>query len=167
MSSRALAEVLVNQIVDAGADQLCAGGANSRNGYRERRLETCVGAITMRIPKLRTCSFFPDDIVERYQRVARALVAAAAEMYAADANTRKIGRVAETFPSVESLERLVGAVMCDEEWLRARCLSEAKMTELHTDGAAAAEPRYDEELRLVAKRAIMSSLELVDMLETA
>ena len=47
---RALAEVLVNQIVDAVVDQLCAGGTNSRNGYRERRLETCAGTITMRIP---------------------------------------------------------------------------------------------------------------------
>ena len=47
---RALAEVLVNQIVDAVVDQLCAGGTNSRNGYRERRLETCADTITMRIP---------------------------------------------------------------------------------------------------------------------
>lgn len=127
---RALAEVLVNQIVDAVVDQLCAGGTNSRNGYRERRLETCAGTITMRIPpKLRTGSFFPDDIVERCQRVDRAFVAAMAVMYATGASTRKVARVAETFPSVESLERLAGAVMCDEdeEWSRARYFSEAKM----------------------------------------
>lgn len=73
-------------------------------------------------PKLRTGSFFPDDIVERYQRVDRAFVAAMAAMYATGASTRKVARVAETFPSVESLERLAGAVMCDEdeEWSRAR-----------------------------------------------
>ena len=29
--------------MDAEADQLCAGGTNSRNGYRERNLVTCVG----------------------------------------------------------------------------------------------------------------------------
>ena len=40
---RALAEDVVNAIMDAEADQLCAGGANSRNGYRERNLVTCVG----------------------------------------------------------------------------------------------------------------------------
>ena len=61
-------------------------------------------------PKLRTGSFFPDDIVERYQRVDRAFVAAMAVMYATGASTRKVARVAETFPSVESLERLAGAV---------------------------------------------------------
>lgn len=40
---RRLAEDVVNAIMDAEADQLCSGGANSRNGYRERNLVTCVG----------------------------------------------------------------------------------------------------------------------------
>ena len=39
---RRLAEDVVTTIMDAEADQLCAGGANSRNGYRERNLVTCV-----------------------------------------------------------------------------------------------------------------------------
>lgn len=40
---RRIAEDVVNTIMDAEADQLRAGGANSRNGYRERNLVTCVG----------------------------------------------------------------------------------------------------------------------------
>lgn len=40
---RRLAEDVVNAIMDAEADQLCAGGANSRNGYCERNLATCIG----------------------------------------------------------------------------------------------------------------------------
>ena len=40
---RRIAEDVVNAIMDAEADQLHAGGANSRNGYRERNLVTCVG----------------------------------------------------------------------------------------------------------------------------
>ncbi len=40
---RRIAEDVANAIMDAEADQLCAGGANSRNGYRERNLVTCVG----------------------------------------------------------------------------------------------------------------------------
>ena len=40
---RRLAEDVVSAIMDAEADQLCAGGVNSRNGYRERNLVTCVG----------------------------------------------------------------------------------------------------------------------------
>lgn len=92
---RRLAEQVVNAVMDAEADQLCGGGANSRNGYRERGLATCVGTLTLRIPKLRTGSFFPDDVIERYQRVDRALVAAVAEMYATGTSTRKVQRVAE------------------------------------------------------------------------
>lgn len=38
-----LAEDVVNAIMDAEADQLCAGGDNSRNGYRERNLVIRVG----------------------------------------------------------------------------------------------------------------------------
>ena len=88
-------EGAVNAIMDAEADQLCAGGANSRNGYRERNLVTCVGDITLRIPKLRSGSFFPEDAVERYQRVDRAVVSAVAEMCATGTSTRKVQRVAE------------------------------------------------------------------------
>lgn len=77
---RRLAEQVVNAVMDAEADQLCGGGANSRNGYRERSLATCVGTLTLRIPKLRSGSFFPEDVLVRYQRVDGALVAAAAEI---------------------------------------------------------------------------------------
>ena len=40
---RRIAEDAVSAIVDAEADQLYAGGANNRNGYRVRNLVTCVG----------------------------------------------------------------------------------------------------------------------------
>lgn len=52
---------------------------NSKNGYRGRSLETCVGTRNLRIHKLRTGSIFPEDAIERYQRVDRPLVAAMAE----------------------------------------------------------------------------------------
>lgn len=38
---RQLAESIVNEVMDAEADQMCGEG-NSRNGYRERKLPTCV-----------------------------------------------------------------------------------------------------------------------------
>ena len=36
-------EETINAMLDEEADQLCTGGANNRNGYRERNLVTCVG----------------------------------------------------------------------------------------------------------------------------
>ena len=65
--------------MDAGADQMCEAPGNSRNGYRERSLLTCVGRLTLKAPKLRTGSLFPEDVLTRYQRVDRALAAAVAE----------------------------------------------------------------------------------------
>ncbi|MEA5020612.1 MAG: transposase [Gordonibacter sp.] len=91
--ARTLAETLINEIMAAQADMLCEDG-NSRNGYRKRKLITSVGEITMKIPKLRMGSYFPDDAIERYSRTDRAVVAAVAEMYATGVSTRKIEKVA-------------------------------------------------------------------------
>ena len=76
---RLMAESLVNEIMDAQADEACAEG-NQRNGYRERALVTSVGPITLRIPKLRMGSYFPEDLLVRYSRVDRAVIAAVSEM---------------------------------------------------------------------------------------
>lgn len=91
---RCMAETLVNEIMSAEADQLCGATGNARNGYRERKLATCVGTLTLRIPKLRSGSFFPEDVIERYQRVDRAVAATVAEMYATGTSTRKVAKVA-------------------------------------------------------------------------
>lgn len=108
---RGLAEQVANGIMDAEADQLCEASGNSRNGYRERRLKTCVGDLTLRVPKLRTGSFFPEDVIERYQRVDRALAAAVAEMYAGGTSTRKVQRVAEAM-GVSSLNKDQVSAIC-------------------------------------------------------
>ena len=108
---RQLAESVVNEIMSAEADQLCEATGNSRNGYRERMLVTCVGTLTLRIPKLRTGSFFPDDVLERYQRVDRAVVAAVAEMYATGTSTRKVQKVAAAM-GIERLSKDQVSAIC-------------------------------------------------------
>ncbi|MGO5173152.1 IS256 family transposase [Atopobiaceae bacterium LCP21S3_F7] len=90
---RQLAESIANEIMDAEADQMCGEG-NSRNGYRERKLSTCVGTPALRVPKLRQGTFFPEDLSARYQRTDRALVAAVAETCSTGTSTRKVERVA-------------------------------------------------------------------------
>lgn len=92
---RRLAEDVANGIMDAEADQMCEATGNSRNGYRTRALKTCVGEPSLRVPKPRSGSFFPEDVITRYQRVDRALAAAAAETCATGTSTRKVQRVAE------------------------------------------------------------------------
>lgn len=90
---RIMAEALVNEIMDAQADDACADG-NRRNGYRERSLVTSVGTISLRIPKLRRGSYFPEDLIVRYSRVDRAVIAAVSEMVTNGVSTRRAGRVA-------------------------------------------------------------------------
>ena len=92
---RGLLEALVNEVMSAQADELCDSSENTRNGYRERKLTTSVGSITMKIPKLRVGSYFPDELIERYSRTDRAVVAAVAEMYANGVSTRKVERIAQ------------------------------------------------------------------------
>ena len=101
-------------------------GANSRNGYRERSLATCVGTLTPRIPKLRSGSFFPEDVLERHRRVDRALVAAVAEMYATGTSTRKLQGAAEKMGvsrlSKDQVSAIASSLDADIEELCARPL---------------------------------------------
>lgn len=76
---RVIAESLVNEIMDAQADEACEAG-NRRNGYRERGLVTSVGTINLRIPKLHAGSYLPENLIGRYSRVDRAVVAAVSEI---------------------------------------------------------------------------------------
>lgn len=91
---RLLCEVTLNEVMDAQADALTEQLGTVRNGYRERRLMTPVGRITLRIPKLRSGTYFPDSLIERYSRCNRAIVCAVAEMYAQGVSTRKFSKVA-------------------------------------------------------------------------
>ncbi len=111
MMNTTMAAVL-NEIMSIQADEACGAeyGArsdrrvNSRNGYRSRRLDTTVGTLDLRIPKLRSGSYFPTDLLERYSRTDRALAAAVAEMYVTGTSTRKVEKVAAKF-GVESLSK--------------------------------------------------------------
>ena len=60
-----------------------------RNGHRTRMLSTTAGDLELRIPKLRTGSFFP-SLLERRRRVDQALFAVVMEAYLHGVSTRKV-----------------------------------------------------------------------------
>lgn len=111
MMNTTMAAVL-NEIMSIQADEACGadygarggGRVNGRNGYRARPLETTVGTLDLRVPKLRRGSYFPTDLFERWSRTDRALAAAVAEMYVTGTSTRKVEKVAERF-GVSSLSK--------------------------------------------------------------
>ena len=71
---------------------MCEATGNSRNGNGLRALKTCVGELSLRVPKLRSGSFFPEDVITRYQHLDQALAVAVAEMHTrARARTRSRG----------------------------------------------------------------------------
>lgn len=76
---RSLLEGLLNAVMDEQASELGV----PRNGYRERSLDTCVGRVTLRIPKLREGTYFPEDVVARWSRTDTALASAVCDMWAA------------------------------------------------------------------------------------
>ena len=128
---RQLVESVVNEVMSAEADQLCGATGNSRNGYRERMLTTCVGTLTLRVPKLRTGSFFPEDVLERHQRVDRAVVAAVAEMHATGTSTRKVQRVVSAM-GIERISREQVGAICASPDSEAEELSTRPLDDLPT-----------------------------------
>ena len=133
---RVMAESLVNEIMDAQAEDACADG-NQRNGYRERSLVTSVGAINLRIPKLRRGSYFPEDLLVRYSRVDRAVIAAVSEMVTSGVSTRKVERVAATLGidrmSASQVSRICESLDAAVADLQGRDLSEVEFPYIWVD----------------------------------
>ena len=59
---RRMAEDIVNGVMAAEADQMCEATGNSRNGYRDRKPETCVGPPRAARAELRSGSFSLEDV---------------------------------------------------------------------------------------------------------
>lgn len=104
---RSLLEGLLNAVMDEQASELGA----ARNGYRERSLDTCVGTVTLRIPKLREGTYFPEDVVSRWSRTDTALASAICDMWVSGISTRKVERAAADL-GVESMSRSRVSRLC-------------------------------------------------------
>lgn len=94
---RAATEHLYQELIDAEATAVIGAGpwqrtaerTAQRNGTRPRTLTTTAGDLDLRIPKLRTGSFFP-SLLERRRRVDQALFAVVMEAYLHGVSTRKV-----------------------------------------------------------------------------
>jgi len=72
------------------------------NGFKERQLNTRVGALSLRVPQVRNSEepFFPSAL-ERGQRSEKALTIAVAEMYLQGVSTRRVTKVMEELCGLE------------------------------------------------------------------
>src|SRR5690348_6201638 len=86
---QALIEAEVTDTIGAALHERSDTRTNLRNGHRTRILSTPAGDLELRIPKLRTGSFFP-SLLERRRRVDQALFAVVMEAYLRGVSTRKV-----------------------------------------------------------------------------
>jgi transposase-like protein len=85
---RAVAEAVLQILMDADVEGLIGAGRhersadrlNYRNGYRDRTLDTRLGSLQLRIPKLRQGSYFP-PFLEPRRTSEKALVAVIQEAW--------------------------------------------------------------------------------------
>ena len=84
-----LMEFEIEQRTGAEYGERSAERSNSRNGYRDRLWDTRVGAVDLRIPKLRRSSYFP-AFLEPRRTAEKALAAVVQEAYIQGVSTRSV-----------------------------------------------------------------------------
>jgi transposase-like protein len=99
---RQTVEKVLNDLLDAEADELCGAKRyerspdrlDTRAGHYTRGLETKAGPITLKVPKLRSVPF-ETAIIERYRRKQASVEEAIVEMYLAGVSVRRVEDITE------------------------------------------------------------------------
>jgi putative transposase len=86
---QALIEAELSSVIGAVPHQRTDARTAQRNGHRPRTVTTTAGDLELRIPKLRSGSFFP-SLLERRRRVDQSLFAVIMEAYLHGTSTRKV-----------------------------------------------------------------------------
>ena len=84
-----LMEADVEGLVGAGRHERSPERLNYRNGYRDRVLDTRLGSLQLRVPKLRQGSYFP-PFLEPRKTSEKALVAVIQEAWVGGVSTRRV-----------------------------------------------------------------------------
>ena len=84
-----LMETDVGSVIGAGRHERSEARLNYRNGYRGRSLDTRLGPLQLRIPKLRQGSYFP-PFLEPRKTSKKALVAVIQEAWIGGVSTRRV-----------------------------------------------------------------------------
>ena len=126
--AQALMEVEVTQQLGASRYERTSERTGERNGSRERRWDTRVGSISLRVPRVREGSSVP-SLLEPRRRAERALVAVVQEAYVQGVSTRRVDDLAQTL-GLNGISKSQVSLLCQEldaevERFRTRPLGEA------------------------------------------
>ena len=148
----------VDALAGAGFGERRPERTNRRNGYRERRWDTRLGTIDLRIPKLRQGSYFPDWLLEPRRRAERALTAVVAEAYVLGVSTRRVDELVQTLGiagiSKSQVSELATSLDADVEAFRSRPLDGGPYRHVQADALAL---RVREDGRVVHAAALVAT----------
>ena len=137
---QALMGAEVDAQAGAGFGERSPGRTNRRNGYRGRRFDTRLGTLDLRIPKLRSGTYFPDWLLEPRRRSERALTAVVAEAYVLGVSTRRVDELVQTLGisgiSKSQVSELARSLDVDVASFRSRPLDGGPYRHLQADALA-------------------------------
>ena len=118
---RQMIQFVAQRMMELDVEGLCGAGydikslerTNSRNGYRDRLWQTRTGDVDLRIPKLRSGSYFP-GFLEPRRTAEKALAAVIQEAYIQGVSTRSVDELVKamgmTGISKSQVSRLAGEI---------------------------------------------------------
>ena len=117
---RELGQYVLQQLMEYEAQSLCgaergersAERVNQRNGYRQRQLETRLGTMELRVPKLRKGSYYP-SLLEPRKASEHALVAVVQEAYVQGVSTRKVDELVQAM-GMTGISKSQVSRLCEE-----------------------------------------------------
>ena len=120
LASRGIAEAVLQLIMETDVDGLIGAGRRERsgerttwrNGYRERALDTRLGTLNLRVPKLRQGSYFP-GFLEARKTPEQALVAAIQEAWIGGVSTRRVDELVKAM-GVSGISKSTVSKLCKD-----------------------------------------------------
>jgi transposase-like protein len=110
---QALIDAELTAVIGAAPFERTEARLAQRNGARLRTLSTTAGDLELRIPKLRSGSFFP-SLLERRRRVDQALFAVVMEAYVHGVSTRKVDDLVKALGADSGISRSEVSRICAE-----------------------------------------------------
>src|SRR3954449_13201111 len=110
---QALIEAELSAVIGAAPHERTADRVAQRNGHRSKTLTTTAGDLELRIPKLRTGSFFP-SLLERRRRVDQSLFAVIMEAYLHGTSTRKVDDLVKALGADSGISKSEVSRICAE-----------------------------------------------------
>src|SRR5438876_9304049 len=125
---QALIEAELTAVIGAAPYERSETRLAQRNGHRPWTLTTPAGDLELRIPKLRTGSFFP-SLLERRRRVDQSLFAVIMEAYLHGTSTRKVDDLVKALGADTGISKSEVSRICAEPHVEVAAFRDRSLAE--------------------------------------